>query len=111
MAVDDTPPSDMEQCKSVRTVIMEMEQEFCVDDEFAREQFARSVGVEPDVDAAAALEEGLNAETCQSSNGHRQWVMARAHELWTPGEDRLEDALDEAWAEAHEQCADIGHPL
>lgn len=73
------------------------------------------VGEEPDPDCEAALEEGLNEETCQDFRGIRQWVLCRvfnapdnpeAEALLSVNDGDFESAMEQAWDIAQTKCGE-----
>lgn len=66
-----------------------------------------SNGVEPDEDCEAALEEGLNRETCQDFEGLRQWVLCKTWRLVEDDGMSFEEAIEEAWNMAEDKCENI----
>lgn len=97
-----------ERCRLAVDAVMDVAAEHCDTEEQVLERLALMVGIEPDVDCNAALEEGLNRETCESTNGTRQWVACKGQQLRRAEGVGLSTAMEQAWAEAKKQCLTVG---
>lgn len=103
---DDVDPS--EECRLAVDAVLDVAAEHCESEQVVRDRIAKMLGVEPDVDCGAALDEGLDRATCQSSKGLKQWVACRAQDLRREEDLGLGTAMEEAWDEAKEQCLTRG---
>lgn len=108
MSTSGPPDDDVDRCMTALEAVSDVALEHCNDAETIQQALGRLLGVEPDPDCDAALAEGLNAETCESTLGLRQWVMCRAHQLIDEDGVAFSAALDDAWAEARDSCGDLG---
>lgn len=97
-----------EQCRRAVDAVLDVAAEHCETEEQVLERITRMVGVEPDVDCNAALAEGLNRETLESTTGTRQWVACRAHQLRRAQDLGLGTAMEEAWKEAKREALSMG---
>lgn len=102
-----------EVCETAIRMAFRKGMEICDPDQ-QMQQAGRLFGIspgEPDPDCDQALEEGLNAETCGSIRGTRQWVMCRVFNGVDGEPSLLEDengdlsvATERAWEMVDEAC-------
>lgn len=111
MAAEDSDFADGDRCATALEAALSVAVEECLPDEALDENVARMVGAEPDEDCEAALEEGLDAETCEDFAGVRQWVSCRAVALVRDEDVGFSEAMETAWDEAKTVCANTGHPI
>lgn len=104
MAADSSGGVDSEECQVALEAAVGVALDHCTDEQALQRNIGRVLGVEPDPDCQAALEEGLDAETCRDSRGIRQWVLCRAHDLLQNQQMAFQDAMEQAWAEASSEC-------
>lgn len=93
-----------EECRIAMNAAAGVALEHCSDDEELETLLSRMLGIEPDINCTFALEEGLDEDTCTDFEGLRQWVMCRAHDLLKNQQVEFDEALEEAWGEARNQC-------
>lgn len=101
----DTPA---DRCKLAIDAVLDVAVEHCETEEQVLGRIVRMLGVEPDVDCNAALGEGLNRETCESTKGLKQWVACRAQQLRRTEDLGLGTAMEQAWDEAKTECLTEG---
>lgn len=97
-----------ERCRLAVDAVLDVAAEHCETEEQVLDRITRMLGVEPDIDCNAALSEGLNRETCDSTKGLKQWVACRAQQLRRAEDIGLGTAMEQAWAEAKEECLTVG---
>ena len=64
--------------------------------------------INPSEKCRLILDRGLPKEVCQNFREYRRWVMCRAFELMEKEGLSFSEALDKAWDEVHEKCAEVG---
>lgn len=104
MAADSQPGTAEDECAIAMEAAVGVALDHCTDDAALQQNIGRVLGVEPDANCTAALDEGLDEETCTSPRGLRQWVMCRAHDLLKNNRITFQEAMEQAWAEAADQC-------
>lgn len=107
MSTDNAGAATGDECTIAMQAAMGVALDHCTDEETLQINIGRILGVEPDRDCETALDEGLDTETCGDMNGIRQWVTCRAHQLLMTKQMSFDDAMEQAWTEAHQQC-DMG---
>lgn len=108
MAAGEARPRDDDRCTIALDALMEVAVEECGPEGGMGKNIGRLLGTEPDPDCEAALAEGLDEATCESTQGTRQWVACRAQQLVDEDDLALSAAMEEAWDEAKTACANHG---
>lgn len=104
MSTDSPGTTTAQECEVAIEAAVGVALDHCVNDDELQRNIGRVLGVEPDPDCEASLEEGLDDETCRSSRGVRQWVLCRAHDMLKNQQVGFQEAMETAWAEAASQC-------
>lgn len=104
MATNSATGDSDNECEIALEAAVGVALDHCTDDAALQENIGRVLGVEPDTNCTAALEEGLDRETCTSSRGVRQWVLCRAHDLLKSNNISFQEAMEQSWTEAAESC-------
>lgn len=104
MAAESPSGTPDDECAVAVEAAMGVALDHCTDDAALRQNLGRVLGVEPDENCEDALEEGLDEATCTNSQGIRQWVLCRAHDLLKNQRMTFQDAMEQAWNEAKESC-------
>lgn len=107
MASADAPDDEVERCMTALEAVSDVAMEHCTDPEVVQEAIGRLLGVEPDVNCGAALDEGLDESTCRDFRGLRQWVLCRSHQLVDEDGTPMSTAVGQAWDEAKERCGNL----
>lgn len=108
MASAEEAESPAERCRLAVDAVLDVAAEHCDTEEEVRARIARMLGTEPDFDCEAALREGLDRETLQSTKGLKQWVACKAQQLRRRDDIGLGTAMERAWDEAKQEALSRG---
>lgn len=111
MAAGDATAGSDDRCTIAADALTELLVEECGPDGGLQRNIGRLLGTEPDPDCEAALDEGLDEETLESTVGTRQWVGCRAQQLIREEGVALSVAMERAWEEAKTAAANHGIEL
>lgn len=104
MATDQAAAPSDDECEIALEAAVGVALDHCRSERDLQRVLGQVLGVEPDANCEQALREGLDDQTCSDSAGLRQYVACRAWDLLRSEDIAFQDAMEEAWAEAHQEC-------